>query len=585
WEGGQRSAHGAGWIAACRIGFPDRTIGSLVNDAARSGAPLDAQQQEVLAIYASHLAGLIEHQRAQEALRRAQFSLDRAGDSIYWVGEGGRIVYVNETACRTLGYTRDELLQMTVHDLDPDLASRSTVEHLRELREEGVAKLETRHRTKDGRLLDVEVVGNFVEVAGVTHSCAIVRDISRRKRAQAALRASERRFRALFEHAPVAMLMLDAGGLVVAGNLAAQEVLGYDMEHLAGRHGSELLDPAELPSAAAPFADLVAGRLERIPFAERCFRRADGSPVWCRHALTAVRDEQGQLMVAIVTLEDVTAQKVTESALAASEHRAAAMISAMPDVVCRIRADGTLLEVHVPAGGEWFVPPAEAVGRGIDEILPAVAVEATYEAIAACLGAGDMRRIEYETELHGRRVVREVRFCASGDDEVVVIARDLTEHRALEEQLRQAAKMEAIGKLAGGVAHDFNNLLTTILGMTEFVLAGLAPEAEIRPDLEQVVAAGQRAAALTQQLLAFSRKQVLQQRVLDLNRVVGDDEQMLRRLLGEQVVLEVTPAATPLWVKADPTQLQQVIINLAVNARDAMPAGGTLAISLEGGVP
>ena len=149
-----------------------------------------------------------------------------------------------------------------------------------------------------------------------------------------------------------------------------------------------------------------------------------------------------------------------------------------------------------------------------------------------------------------------------------------------EAQLRQAQKLEAIGTLAGGVAHDFNNLLTVISGHTSMLLEDLPPDSPVVPDLNQIQAAGDRAAKLTQQLLAFSRKQVTQPRVLDLNVVVRGVETLLRRLIGEDVRLKTVLTGHPVWIQADPTQLEQVLLNLAVNARDAMPSGGELGIEL-----
>src|SRR5258708_775273 len=162
-------------------------------------------------------------------------------------------------------------------------------------------------------------------------------------------------------------------------------------------------------------------------------------------------------------------------------------------------------------------------------------------------------------------------------DQVLGVSTDITAHRSAEEQLRQAQKLEALGRLAGGVAHDFNNMLNVILGYASLVLPRL-PDVELRSKLQEIVKAGERAASLTRQLLAFSRKQILQGKVLDLNAVIGDTGKMLGRLIGEDIELAMVLRKELGRVMADAGQIEQVIMNLALNAKDSMPRGGRLTV-------
>lgn len=173
-------------------------------------------------------------------------------------------------------------------------------------------------------------------------------------------------------------------------------------------------------------------------------------------------------------------------------------------------------------------------------------------------------------------------FLRDGEQEFTGVIRDITARRQLEEQFRQAQKMEAVGRLAGGIAHDFNNLLTVINGYTELLLTRHQVEDAVRGPLSEVHEAGERAARLTQQLLAFSRKSVVEPQLVNLNEMVDQSAKLLRRLIGEDVALAVLTHPVTLNVVIDPGQLEQVLMNLALNARDAMPAGGRLTIETRG---
>jgi two-component system cell cycle sensor histidine kinase/response regulator CckA len=279
----------------------------------------------------------------------------------------------------------------------------------------------------------------------------------------------------------------------------------------------------------------------------------------------------------------VMAVELTEQKRAENDHRA--ILAAMPDLMFDLAADGTHLNFHAPREEALFVRPDKILGRRVREVLPAE-VAALYERhIAATLESGVMQVFEYTLAYDAADKTFEARMVRKTADEVLVIVRDITERRRsdeqrrlLEEQFRQAQKMEAVGQLAGGVAHDFNNLLTVINAYSEMVLEALPDHDPSKALVAEVRKAGDRAGTLTRQLLLFSRQQVLEPKVLDLNAVIGESERMLRRLIGEDIEFKTQLDAGLGLVRVDPGQIEQALLNLSVNARDAMPTGGRLTV-------
>jgi PAS domain S-box-containing protein len=269
-------------------------------------------------------------------------------------------------------------------------------------------------------------------------------------------------------------------------------------------------------------------------------------------------------------------------ALRESEERYRSLIDNLDEVVFSTDSEGTL--IFVSAAIERFGYTAEdLIGKPFSSVIHPDDLPRVRALRAQALGALSAPA-EYRILDKGGRVrfVRSTRRRVIENGEVVGLSgvlTDLTEQRETEEQFRAAQKMEAVGRLAGGIAHDFNNLLTVISSYTEFVAGGLRDGDPLLADLAEVSKASLRAQALTRQLLAFSRKQMLQPRVLELNALVGGVEKMLRRLIGEDIALVFTPDEDIGLVRVDPSQIEQVLMNLAVNARDAMPQGGTLTIS------
>ena len=269
-----------------------------------------------------------------------------------------------------------------------------------------------------------------------------------------------------------------------------------------------------------------------------------------------------------------------------------AVFQTFPDLYFRLDATGKILEVKAGSEADLCLPSAQLVGKKIQDV-PDQSVRAKFsEAIAQVKRTKALVGMEYSLGLAHESKHYEARLLPLLESQILVIVRDITKGkqseealrqseeqlRQSEEKFRQSQKMEAVGRLAGGVAHDFNNLLTVIIGYCELLAAQIKPDSPLRRNAEEIQRAAERASALTHQLLAFSRKQVLQPKVLDLNDVVAGMEKMTRRLIGEDIELRTIFKKPLNRIMADPGQIEQVILNLVVNARDAMPRGGRILI-------
>ena len=256
-----------------------------------------------------------------------------------------------------------------------------------------------------------------------------------------------------------------------------------------------------------------------------------------------------------------------------------ALVNSVTDVVLYLDDDGRYVKILETGIDKLALPPAELLGKRVHEVLSPQSADAVLATVRSALRENRRVELEYSVTLGDRGLCWFAGAASPMPDGTVLwVARDVTEHHELQEQFRQAQKMEAVGQLAGGIAHDFNNMLTAIKSFSELLLAELSDESPHAADLAEIQRAADRAAALTRKLLAFSRRQLLQPVPLDLNTVVRGMEEMLRRLLGEDVECEWRLATDLFHAMADPGQIEQIVLNLALNARDAMPAGGRLTV-------
>jgi PAS domain S-box-containing protein len=393
--------------------------------------------------------------------------------------------------------------------------------------------------------------------------------------------AAERRFRSLFDEVPIGLLRTTPAGQIIDANPAAVQMFRYPSR-----------DALLATSVTALYVNLDERRrlqllLERDGIA-RDFaveaRRYDGSTIWVEDNFKIVRNAERQVISYEGSVKDITERKRAEDAVRESERHFRALIENASDGIVLFDAEWTV--------GYASPSTTRMLGYAFDEIVGRQAFDLIHPDDRACLSAqlGDLidapgaiaRAAPRVLHKDGSwRVLEAVATNLLADASVRAIVlnfRDITESRQLEEQVRQAQKMEAIGQLAGGVAHDFNNLLTVITGRAEILRRRLAPGDPARRDADLISETAARAAKLTEQLLAFGRKQRLQPKALDLNAVVREVAPMLRGLVGDQIELALALNPDLGTVRADPGQLEQVLVNLAVNARDAMPHGGRFTL-------
>ena len=381
------------------------------------------------------------------------------------------------------------------------------------------------------------------------------------------------------------ILVVDLEGRIVRFNRRCSALLGIPDTALATLSATASLD-LFVKQLADPDAFLDGvHEMHEHPEQERfdVLHFKDGR-TFERHSLPQLVGDE--IVGRVLSFRDVTERRKATEALAASERRFRSVAQSAIDGIVSANASGDITFWNRAAEEMFGFSADEALGQPLTMIMPERYRDPHRRSLARFVSTGEGRVMGKAVELVGLRrdgkefpVELALGFWESGGERMLSgIVRDVTARKALEEQFRQAQKMEAVGQLAGGIAHDFNNLLTAIMGYCELIRLGLPPDAPVADDVAQIAKAGTAAASLTRQLLAFSRRQILQPVVLDLNTVVTETLDLLKRVIGEDVSVVMRLAPGLGSVRADHTQMQQVLMNLSVNARDAMPDGGTLTI-------
>ncbi|MCD4784564.1 MAG: PAS domain S-box protein [Candidatus Eremiobacteraeota bacterium] len=530
--------------------------------------------------------------KRHESEDRLQRVVESVQDIIYAASPEGKITYLNPAFEQITGWARDELIgkdsTLLIH---PDEMSLARERLQRIIRGEKMAVVESRVRCKSGEYIVLESIssvkmhnGKVIEIMGIG------RDVTMRKKIERSLRESEERFRSLSEQSLQGIYIIKDGKMIFANDMVC-EITGYSQDEILNWAPGEvikLVHPEDKDFVSKQMRRKQAGDSDVIPQYE--FRIIDkkGEIKWLLLHSNTIRYEGGTALEAVIM--DITKRKMAEEALRDSEKKFSTIFYSSPSAITiSVISDGRFIEVN-----ESFL---RLTGYAREEVIRHTSIELN-------IWAKQEDRDIVTRELHDHGAVRnlEVEFRVKsgetrqglfsgevihlgGKPYLLAVTHDISEIKqaqdALKEtegQLRQMQKMDAMGRLAGGVAHDFNNLLTVIIGYSALISRRLTKNDPLWEDIQEIGKAGSQASTLTRQLLAFSRKQVLQPRVLNINSVVANVEKMIRRLIGEDIELVSVLHPDLGQITADPGQIEQVIINLVVNARDAMPRGGRIII-------
>jgi two-component system cell cycle sensor histidine kinase/response regulator CckA len=556
--------------------------------AAARVAEMETARAEEQTIRAEEEAARAEEEtlRAEEEAARAQVAALKAAseservdrilasitDAFLVVGRDWTISYMNQRAAALFGRKSAEYIGQNHWEVFPEMVGGPLEEAFRRAMEgHGIVRLETYFPPGD-KWLSVAV---YPSPEGLT---VVSQDATERIRAQEA----SARLAVIVSSSEDAIIGKQLDGTITSWNAGAEHIFGYSPAEILGRSVYVLIPP-ELHGEERDALQRVA-RGEPVEFSETARIRKDGERITIALSVSPIRDASGKVIGASSIKRDISALKRNRAELAAETVRSRDLGKALDAAQALVRdLDGRITYWSSGSTRLYGWSASDALGRASHELLRAEFPAPLEEITATLIDRGQWEGELVHVAKDGRRIDIAAQWIlrrGAADEPVAVIEvnTDVTARRQAAERARLGERMEVVGQLAGGVAHEANNQMTVVLGATNFLLRRPDLPDEARNDIEHIREAAERTAAITAQLLAFSRRQVLQPRVLELDEVIQGLEAVLRRALGERSTLVLRLGAPSGRVKADPGQLAQVLLNLVLNARDAMPIGGRLTV-------
>ncbi len=529
--------------------------------------------------------------RASETRYRELFDNISSGVVIYEVKDGGKDLILkdfNKAGERIDGVRKEDIIGKSIHEVWPRMKEFGLLDVFERVWKTGIPEHHPASFYHDEKVaLWYE---NFVYKLPTGEMVSVYDDISDRMRAEGALRESEEKYRRIVETANEGICMTDVDYLVTYANQKMADMLGYLPEEMIGKPLVHFLFPEDMADHQEKRSRRIHGLSETY---ERRFRRSDGRECWTNISATEIRTEDGRVVGSFAMLTDITERKLTEISLRMSEERFSRFFRASPVGTSILRViDNKFADVNDAFLGLFGYTREEVIGQNPLDLGIWVDPEDRVKMVETLQRRGRVK--DFETRFRWKSgEIGDVLFAAevieaAGHQYMLGLVHDITERKRgekerkkLEDQLFQSQKMESIGRLAGGVAHDFNNMLGVIIGRTEMALNMDFSTDKLQHNLKEILKAGQRSADLTRQLLAFARKQTAIPKILDLNDTISGMLKMLRRLIGEDIDQFWAPELDLWKVKIDPSQVDQILVNLVVNARDAISEVGAITMRTE----
>ena len=516
---------------------------------------------------------ITEKKKLESRMRLFDFALDHIAEGVFLIDANACFVYVNLSWCEKLGYVREELIGKRIPDIDPVFTMESWSGHWPAMKEKGSITLQTLHRTKEGKVFPVEAAGSYFEYEDVPYNLCLVQDITERKKAENELRL----LAGALDQVEEVVLLNDRNQRFRYANEAACRKLGYSRKELLKMYVTDIVPQHTHAEVVAMFDEIQKGAL-RDPF-ETTHTGRDGRVIPIQIQLSAFQYDGTAYCLSFS--KDITEKKKAEDELLLLT----SALNEVQDVVLLYARSLRFRYVNDAACRHFGYSREELLTMCVIDINPnfsheefslkfdAVQAQGTLELAQTTQRTKDGRLIPVEVRLSAFHY-QDTAYCLS-------VTRDMTEKRSLEKQLRESQKIEAVGLLADGISHDFNNILSAQLLHLDLLQGNGSLDGEARESLEQIGFAANRAALLCRQLLTFSYRSEAEMKTIDLNGALQNLLKLLQRLIWESIDIRFSMEEGVPCVLADPVMLDQVVMNLAINARDAMPTGGRLTISTE----